>query len=520
MKSLKKIILLGAGVLTLAGCAMPNQIGAVGEDEIVDYAPTRKNLVISNNNEISNYIRNQDFDPNAVLAYDLTGSVTPKASTAGSKKGNDLIVTKKVVRDATSGTGSLHALQYSSLLYPGELLQTNENLVAGTPTELANLERGKTTFEVILPGLVNNTFSVDKTTGPKVRSALSGKIDEWKALGRKLTANQRFNFTQAYSESQLAVDLGFGIKDWLKIDFNDKGETEKNVFIISFEQVYYSVNTQVGNDTVIFDDSVTLEDVKRDCPQEHPPVLIRQANYGKMLYFKVVTDKSKNEINAGFKYAGSFDVESKNKFKQTLENCEVSCLVFGGSVDEYATTTPIKGDNAGEKADEINSLINVSLSSDASSIDNAVMLSYATSWLKNNNFAKIGATTKYVETTQEIIREQKLRVWNAAAFTCKTWDVKARKITGWNDKDGTPIWGNLETIHRASMMAIDQEATYYIPADYGQIEFEYDIYWGPRGHWSGRISNKDHFVNGTIKICGSLFGKWIRINIDGQESRY
>lgn len=518
MKSLKKIILLGAGVLTLAGCAMPNQIGAVGEDEIVNYAPTRKNLIISNNAEISNYIRNQDFDPNAVLAYDLTGSVTPKPSTTDSKKGTDLIVTKKVVRDASSGTGSLHALQYSSLLYPGELLQTNENLVAGTPTELANLERGKATFEVVLPGLVNNTFSVDKTTGPKVRSALTGKIDEWKALGRKLTANQHFSFTQAHSESQLAVDLGFGIKDWLKIDFNAKGETEKNVFIISFEQVYYSVNTQVGNDTVIFDDSVTLEDVKRDCPDAHPPVLIRQANYGKMLYFKVETDKSKDEINAGFKYAGSFDLENKNKFKQTLENCSVSCLIFGGGVDEYATTTPIGG-NAGEKADEINALISGSLTSDSSSVDNAVMLSYATSWLKNNNLAKIGATTKYLETTQEIIREQKLRVWNAAAFTCKTWDVKARKIESWNN-DGTPNWGNLETIHHASMMAIGQEATYRIPAEYGQIEFEYDIFWGPKGHWSGRISNKDHFVEGTIKICGSLFGKWIRINIDGQETRY
>jgi hypothetical protein len=476
-------------------------------------------LIISNNNDISNYIRDQDFNPDAVLAYDLTGKVTPKPSTSGTKSGNELIVTKQVVRDASSGTASLHALQYSSLLYPGELLQANENLVAGTPTELANLERGKTTFEVVLPGLVNNTFNVAKTTGPNVRAALSGKVDEWKALGRKLTANQRFNFTQAYSDSQLAVDLGFGIKDWLKIDFNADGKTEKNVFIVSFEQIYYSVNTQVGNDTVIFDDSVKLDDVKRDCPKEHPPVLIRQANYGKMIYIKIETNKSKDEISAGFKYAGSFDLNGKAKFAQTLENCSVSCLVFGGSIDEYSSTAPVKGDNAEEKADEINALINTSLTSDASSIDNAVMLSYSTSWLKNNNFAKIGCTTKYVETTREIIHEQKLRVWNAAGFTCKTWDVKGRKIDSWN-ADGTPNWGGLQTIQHASMMAIGNEATYYIPAEYGQIEFEYDIYWGPKGHWSGRISNKDHFADGTIKICGSLFGKWIRIWIDGQESRY
>ena len=514
MKPLKKLVLVCASVISLAGCTAFSQTD-VGMPE---GGPAPRDLTISTRNNVTNYIRNQDFDPDAVLAYDLTGSVTPKPSTTGSKKGTELVVTKKVLRNANSGTGSLHALQYSSLLYPGELLQANQNLVAGTPTELANLERGKTTFEVILPGLVNNTFSVDKTTGPNVRSALSGKIDEWKTLGRKLTANQRFNLTQAYSESQLVVDLGFGIKDWLKIDFEGKGDTSKKVFIISFEQIYYSVNTQVGNDTVIFDDSVTLADVKRDCPDTNPPVLIRQANYGKMLYFKVETDKSKDEISAGFKYAGSFDVENKNKFKQTLENCQVSCLIFGGSVDEYTTTTPIEG-SAGEKADEINALIGGSLTSDSSSVDNAVMLSYATSWLKNNNFAKIGSTTKYLETTQEIIREQKLNVLNGAGFTCETWDVKARKIDGWND-DGTPQWGKLETIHHASMMAINQENTYYMSAEYGQIEFEYDIFWGPKGHWKGRISNKDHFVDGKIKICGSLFSKWIRINIDGQETVY
>ena len=519
MKPLKKLLLICAGAMSLAGCAVVSQADIAGEHGKLDGGPAQRNLTISTRSDVSDYIRNQDFDPDAVLAYDLTGKITPQPSTNGTKSGTELIVTKKVVRDANSGTGSLHALQYSSLLYPGALLQTNENLVAGTPTELANLERGKANFEVVLPGLVNNTFSVDKATGPKVRSALYSKIDEWKALGRKLTANQRFSFTKAYSESQLSVDLGFGIKDWLKIDFDAEGKTSRNVYIVSFEQVYYSVNTLVDNDTVIFDDSVTLADVKRDCPDKNPPVLIRQANYGKMIYFKVETDKSKDEISAGFKYAGSFDVTSKAKFTQALDNCTVSCLVFGGSVDEYSSTAPVKGDTTEEKADEINALIGGSLVSDASGVDNAVMLSYATSWLKNNNLAKIGSTTKYLETTQEILREQKLRVWNAAGFTCKTWDVKARKITGWN-KDGTPQWGGLETIRHADMMAIDQENTYYIGAEYGQIEFEYDIFWGPRGHWSGRISNKDHFVDGTIKICGSLLGKWIRIWIDGQESRY
>ena len=515
---LNKLLVLLVGSLSLAGIvgcsyqeANPNVVDDVNE---VTEHPTNK-LIISDNGEVDSYIKNQSFNPDKVLAFDLTGAVAPSPSTSGEISGTDLIVTRKVVRDAASGTGSLNAVESSTLIYPGELLKANKHLVEGNPSELSNLGRGRTTFDIALPGIANPTFSVNVTNRGNVNGAINTKVAEWATLGKKLTAKQSFRVTQAFDSNQLNVKLGFGIAEKLNISADYHQGDEKNVFVISFEQIFYSVNTSMySDDTVVFDDTVTRAKVEAECPDSEPPVIITQANYGKMVYFKVETSLNENQVNAAFKYAGKFDVESKGEFKRALANCDVTCLTYGG-MNEYPSATTITGD----KEEQINAVLLNSLIADANSVENAVLLNYRTSWLKNGNFALIQATSKYVETIREIKHQQKVFLDQAAGVIVSVWEVKARKIDRWDQETGQPIFGDLEVIFRQTVIPIGQDRTFYVPANYGQVEFMYDT-WGPRVPYNGRVSGNNFFDSCSIKICGSLFAIWTRINVDGVESKY
>lgn len=511
-----KFILLAlsmASILGFSGCSTATEEN--NNEPIPQEAETapRKNLIISNDSEVSNYIKGQDFDPDQVLSYDLTGSVKPKSGSSGQMEGNKLVITKKEVKDAKSGTGSLHALQLTSSVYPGELLKANRYLVDGTPTELSNLGRGASSFEVTLPGLINNTFSVEKTTGANVRSALASKVAEWKGLGKKLTANQTFNITQTYDYNQLTVNLGVGIAKKLNIDANYKQGSGKNIFIVSYEQIFYSVNTMLGNETVVFDDTVKPEDVRAECPDNTPPVMIKQANYGRMIYFKVETYKSLSEINAGFKLACSLDVESKAQFQKSLENCDVSCLIYGGATDEYEQTTTISKEDL---SDKVNSIIIEGGLPAADQVENAVMLSYSTCWLKNNDFARIQATSQYTEVSRTVIDEQKLILKNPAWFTIKNWKVTGCKVS-FNSK-GEMVYGPREQIHFGDKVGgWGGERSILIPGNIAQVEFSWDLKGGK--DWpveNYRLSNNDFFGTATIKTCGSVCFYSTQFDVDGR----
>ena len=503
-----------ASIVGLSGCgANENAANNIEPNQHEAESKPIQNLIISNNSEVSNYIKGQSFDPEQVLSFDLTGSVKPKAGSTGKMDGNKLVITTKEIRDARSGTGSLHALQLTSSVYPGELLKANSKLVEGTPTELSNLDRGTTSFEVNLPGLTNNTFSVDKTTGANVRSALNAKVAEWKGLGKKLTANQTYKITQTYDYNQLTVDLGFGIAKKLNIDANYKQGGGKNIFIVSYEQIFYNVNTIVDNNTVVFADNVTPEMVRAECPDNTPPVIVKQANYGRMIYFKIETTKSKSEVTAGFKYAGRLDIESKTQFEKSMENCDVSCLIYGGATDEYEQTTVIKKEDL---SDKVNSLVIEAGMPASEQVENAVMLSYSTSWLKNNDFANIQATSQYAETTSRVINEQKIRVKNPAWFTIKNWKVTGCPVDF--DENGNMVYGNREQFYFGGQIGgWGGERTLYVPGNYALVEFSWDMKGGK--DWpieNQRLSNSDFFGDAYIETCGTACFYSTKFTVDGR----
>ena len=533
MKKLHRLSILLAGAFMmggLAGCsaaspeALPEQ-EEVGERE--EAAPTPKNLKISTNQEVTNYIKSQSYDADAALALDLRPTTTLDTKNRGEKGGKDnnsLIVTRKQLKKATNGTGSMHALEQSEQLFPGQLLIADEGLVNGSPTVMSNLNRGKGTFEVVLPGLYDSEFEAASTKRTQVRNGIAQKVDQWASSPKKkkLTAKHSLSVSQVYDQRQIGLDIGFEIAQKLKINSDYKQDTENNVFIVSFEQIFYTVNTSLENDTIVFSDDVTKADLEAEIGDK-PLVMITQASYGKMVFFKVETTKSKDEVNAAFSYAGSVSVSSKAKFQSTLQNCDITCLVYGGAVaegedPESPTPTTITDTEDSTKADSINALLNSNLVATSADVENAIMLSYKTAWLKNNKTAKINATAEYVETTREVIGEQTLEVKNLGCYAVNYWEVKGRKVSI-NEKTGEIEFGGLELLERATSICAPQNRVYKIPATYGRLEFNFDICAGTKYDDMRIAPNKDFFANGKIETCGTTLINHLWFYIDGSNRK-
>ena len=529
MKKLNRLSILLAGAFMMGGLASCSQPAVapiveeeIGEREEATFQP--KNLKISNNKDVADYIKNQSYDADATLALDLRPTVALDTKNTGTTSGGSLIVTRKTLKKATNGTGSMHALEQSEQLFPGQLLIADEGLVNGNPTIMSNLNRGAGTFEVVLPGLYDSEFTANSTKRTQVRNGIAQKVDDWASnpKKKKLTAKENFNITQVFDQRQAGLDVGFEIADKLNIKADYKQDTEKNIFIVSYEQIFYTVNTSLENDTLVFSDSVTKADLESEIGDK-PLVMITQASYGKMVFLKIETTKSKDEINAAFKYAGSVDVNAKASFQSTLQNCNITCLVYGGAVEEgqdpeSPTPTTITDTSDSSKVDTVNALLSKSLASNSSEVENAVMLSYKTSWLKNNKTAKVNATAEYVETTREVIGEQTLEIQNVGCYAVNYWEVKGRKVSV-NEKTGELSFGNLELLQRATSICAPQNRIYKIPANYGRLEFNFDICAGSKYDDMRIAPYKDFFSNGKIETCGTTLINHVWFYIDGSNRK-
>jgi hypothetical protein len=528
MKKLHKLTLLLAGAFVMGGLASCGAEApeAVPEEtaEAEEAKAPIKSLKISNDQEVSNYIKNQSYDADAALALDLRPTVALDTKSRGVESEGRLIVTRKQLKKALNGTGSMHALEQSEQLFPGQLLIADEGLVNGSPTTMQNLSRGKGTFEVVLPGLYDSEFTAASTKRTQVRNGIAQKVEEWASSPKKkkLTAKESFTITQAFDQRQLGLSVGFEIADKLNIKADYTQNVEKNVFIVSYEQIFYTVNTSLENDTIVFADGVTKAEVEAEVANK-PLVMITQASYGKMIFFKVETDKSKDEVTAAFKYAGSVDVDAKASFQKTLQNCNITYLVYGGAVaegqdPESPTPTELTDTADSTKADTIKALLSTNLASNSSEVENAVMLSYKTSWLKNNKTAKINATAEYVETTREVIGEQTVEVKNCGAYEVGEWKVGGRKVTV-DESTGELSFGNFVTIETGRHICAPQNRIYKIPATYGRLEFFYDITWGSKQNYQRIAPSKDFLANAKIETCGTTLINHIWFHVDGNSRK-
>ena len=105
---------------------------------------------------------------------------------------------------------------------------------------------------------------------------------------------------------QLKVKFGSDFEktgNSLDIDFNSVHSGEKQIQIVNFKQIYYTVSVDaVKNPGDVFQDTVTVEDLKqRGISAERPLVYISSVAYGRQVYLKLETTSKSDEVEAALK---------------------------------------------------------------------------------------------------------------------------------------------------------------------------------------------------------------------------
>lgn len=520
MKKISLIVVSLAIMTCLAGCNSIPEIKTNDNDNEETNIALPKFAKISNNPEVVDYINNIKYSEADVLAYDLSTTVSGQEGVTDNGSTTALTVTKKTLKDVTNGTGSVENMSAAEgTLYPGQLLLADDKLMTGTPTTM-NLDRGNAKFTVNLPGLTDLDFTTEVTYS-NVQSKINQKLNDWAAdPNHKRTSSFEYSIQQAYSSSQVDVTFGIGIADKLDINGEVNTTSEKKTFILSYKDIYFTSNVSMDDKyNQIFADGVTKDQVEAKINAEGkvtPPLIINTCSYGKIIYFKVETSMSKDEVSAAFSYAGSVSADAKATFTEETKDCNISCYVYGGT-NNTASLVQINKANSGEQVAEIFSAdANIS-----SSIINYKLISYSTNFIdRNQKSATVISTSKYMETTCYTIHDQEIYIRNEGGFEIKKMWIFGKKIKSYDSETGLPIYNDsYETLYEKGHIAVCNDFTYRAPANYGQIKFKYDITAGQKPAFDGRLSGNDWFEKADIRTCGTTYNNYIKLTVDGVYSQ-
>lgn len=136
---------------------------------------------------------------------------------------------------------------------------------------------------------------------------------------------------------QLKVKFGSDFEktgNSLDIDFNSVHSGEKQIQIVNFKQIYYTVSVDaVKNPGDVFQDTVTVEDLKqRGISAERPLVYISSVAYGRQVYLKLETTSKSDEVEAAFEaLIKGVKVAPQTEWKQILDNTEVKAVILGAT---------------------------------------------------------------------------------------------------------------------------------------------------------------------------------------------
>lgn len=506
------IICLLGGITGCNGSNMPNNNLNNGEDKPALFAK------ISNNQEVVNAVNGLVYEEEDVLQYKIGTSVSGKAGTTDDGNATKLTVTTKVKKDAKSGTGEISTLNASDVLYPGALLIADDKLVSGTPT-VCPLNRGTAKFSVNLPDFTDREFEC-QVNQTNVQNKINEKLDAWAAqTDASRTASTSMSITQAYSKDQIDASLGFGMGEKLGISAEVTTTNEKRTFIVSVEDVYFTANVLMDNNSnTIFGAGVTAKDINDWSHDKNgnvtPPLIINTCEYGKMIYFKIETDLQEDELKLAFSYAGSIDADAQAEFNNMTKNSTMSCIIYGGK----APTTSLTSISKSNPAKDVLKIYNTDASVSGDDIKNYKLLSYNCNFIDHQQrSAGIVSTSEYIETTYKTINQQDMYIeCNAGYEIWRCW-IFGQKIDSWTD-DGKPVFSNnITTLYEGSHLAYKQHITFLAPANYGRIKFKYSITLGCDPAYDARVYSEDFFEDCDIYTEGTSLMPKTHFIVDGHD---
>ncbi len=428
------------------------------------------------------------------------------------KTGDTIQIITKTPKEEKGNSNCFSTIGNIAKCYPGALVYADEDLIEGNPS-FVNLERNSINLTVQNAPLRSGESPTIEVKNPSKSSdvasaltTLSNRFEE----GADSAAEVECHLTSVISEEQLKATGSFNqsVYGKLKLDFSAASENKKQIVLLEYNQIYYTVNSDLQLGGAAFSPNETFQHVSSMITNDKPAAMITSVNYGRKIVACIeTTDMSfdlKTALEAsgyGDKAGGKASVDYNNK----LSSCHVSYYVYGGTAGNSAKIIVNK---------TTKDLLNAINEEAKFTKNGALPISYTASFLKDGKTAQVNFCGKYCTTTIETRKPVPVTInADGRSGRLKSYTVK---ITGQRIKDieddGHFVLGENETLKEITMKSNgDNNDFVEFPADIDlstvRVWFDYDG-WGKTGF--------DDAVNGLrlTKDCSALNISKVRIEAD------
>lgn len=373
------------------------------------------------NNSINQGIRNLKYNPATILKFTGDDYSNLPANESKMDNGKYIVVhhEKKTVAQKNYDIAIANAI--NDRTYPGALLLANENLVNNMPSALY-AKRAPITLRVNLPGIEKTgTITVVDPKFSSVSEAINSITTSWlKEYGdtHHITTNCSYSESKVFSQDHLQVVVGFDLGSKLDLDFSAVTDNKKQVFVLAFKQIFYTVSVdspeQPGD---FFHEQETWENLTGNgVSNDAPPVFVANVAYGRSIYVVMQTSNMSSEIEGQLKLAIKGNKLDADVLQQSIfDNSYYSAVILGGDAETHILTTT-KDFGEIEKIINGNSLFTEK--------NQGAPISYTSVFLKENAIAVINSSTQYVQTSYTEYNKGSIRLDHSGAYVAKfyvTW---------------------------------------------------------------------------------------------------
>lgn len=313
-------------------------------------------------------------------------------------KDGKYVVYKK--RTATYGTDDLTLWGANdNITFAGALLKINNSGDKLSP--IIGLKRKPMTLSLGIEGATGIEYQVktiDKITQSYVGQAINELVKGATLETAQLPYTVAMQLTEIKAEEEL--DVAFGVSSNFKkffnlsheFDFKNRGK--RTYAVLTLKQIYFTVNVDYDSQDGVFsliDDSITIEDMKKACPEDYCPTYVSSVSYGRIAAITIKTTDTFDQLStklSGGGGVGSFgaNLESQLSYLNSSSSIEYNCFVYGGSVE---------GQQAVLSGGNINDMISTLNHPYDPKKQVGVPISYQLSHISDNSSAKIGFSSDY-----------------------------------------------------------------------------------------------------------------------------
>lgn len=399
--------------------------------------------------DLKQYIKSLNYNPKVLLAVQGDGGEIINEKVLSKSNPNREVGNGKIIRcvetkkSLSNNFKDIAILQPTEgVIYPGALIYADKSLVDGLPRQLTELKRAPINARLDLPGLQEQgSFTVAEPRNGNFQTGLNRALNFWNngpSYKDGYVSPQRlyYNAVTAYSSEQLGLELGVNVR-WASGDaaaqFRYSSSKEKNVVVALFKQVFYTVTFDAPNSPEqFFDPSISAAEARSVFSDQSPPAYVSGVNYGRLIMFRMETDKSVTAVDAeaalnyGTGQPTGFDINAKAKYDQVIANSKITAVSMGGNAETSAEIVSAR------QAKDLEPIIK-GKNAVYSKNNPGVPIAYTVKFVKDNAVAKIGSTTDFTETNCEQLSNIFVKVVHAGAFvgTFKfTYDVPNSAETG------------------------------------------------------------------------------------------